>query len=189
MMAYASWSVVFGEQPSAAKWNILGTNDAEFNSRLTKAGMVVQQVDTLVSAGTTGTTIIPRDNTIPQNTEGDQYMTLAITPTSATNKLIIETMSYLSSSANNATIAAALFQDTTANALAADDGFQPAATGAVLVPVYHSMVAGTVASTTFKIRAGAHTAGTTSFNTSGAVTAPIYGATTKSFMRITEVVV
>lgn len=30
-MAYASWSVVFGEQPSAAKWNILGSNDASFN--------------------------------------------------------------------------------------------------------------------------------------------------------------
>lgn len=30
-MAYTSWSVVFGEQPSAAKWNILGTNDASFN--------------------------------------------------------------------------------------------------------------------------------------------------------------
>lgn len=30
-MAYAAWSVVFGEQPSAAKWNILGTNDASFN--------------------------------------------------------------------------------------------------------------------------------------------------------------
>lgn len=30
-MAYASWSVVFGEQPSASKWNILGSNDASFN--------------------------------------------------------------------------------------------------------------------------------------------------------------
>jgi len=30
-MAYASWSVVYGEQPSAAKWNILGSNDASFN--------------------------------------------------------------------------------------------------------------------------------------------------------------
>lgn len=30
-MAYASWSVTFGEQPSATKWNILGTNDASFN--------------------------------------------------------------------------------------------------------------------------------------------------------------
>lgn len=30
-MAYQVWSVVFGEQPSASKWNILGTNDAGFN--------------------------------------------------------------------------------------------------------------------------------------------------------------
>lgn len=30
-MAYTAWSVVFGEQPSAAKWNILGANDASFN--------------------------------------------------------------------------------------------------------------------------------------------------------------
>jgi hypothetical protein len=30
-MAYASWSVVYGETPSASKWNILGTNDASFN--------------------------------------------------------------------------------------------------------------------------------------------------------------
>lgn len=30
-MAYAAWSVTFGEQPSASKWNILGTNDASFN--------------------------------------------------------------------------------------------------------------------------------------------------------------
>lgn len=31
-MSYAAWSVIFGEQPSAAKWNILGTNDAYFDS-------------------------------------------------------------------------------------------------------------------------------------------------------------
>lgn len=30
-MAYAAWSVIAGEQPTAAKWNILGTNDASFN--------------------------------------------------------------------------------------------------------------------------------------------------------------
>lgn len=30
-MVYQSWSVVFGEQPSSAKWNILGANDASFN--------------------------------------------------------------------------------------------------------------------------------------------------------------
>lgn len=33
-MAYQQWSVVYGEQPSASKWNILGTNDAHFYSFL-----------------------------------------------------------------------------------------------------------------------------------------------------------
>lgn len=31
MDAYQEWDVVFGEVPSAAKWNILGTNDGRFN--------------------------------------------------------------------------------------------------------------------------------------------------------------
>ena len=44
-MAYASWSVVFGEQPSASKWNILGTNDSYFNT----------QVGSNFSLGTTST--------------------------------------------------------------------------------------------------------------------------------------
>lgn len=38
-MAYSSWSVVFGEQPSATKWNILGTNDASFNDGTGIAGL------------------------------------------------------------------------------------------------------------------------------------------------------
>lgn len=33
-MSYSSWSVIPGEQPTTAKWNILGTNEADFNARL-----------------------------------------------------------------------------------------------------------------------------------------------------------
>lgn len=44
-MAYASISFSFGEQPSAAKWNILGTNDAYF--------------DSLIGSGTAWTTWVP----------------------------------------------------------------------------------------------------------------------------------
>lgn len=40
-MSYAAWSVVFGEQPSAAKWNILGTNDSSFNDGTGIANMEV----------------------------------------------------------------------------------------------------------------------------------------------------
>jgi len=40
-MAYAAWSVSFGEQPSTAKWNILGTNDASFNNGTGIANMAL----------------------------------------------------------------------------------------------------------------------------------------------------
>lgn len=36
-MAYSAFSVVFGETPSAAKWNLLGANDATFNDFITGA--------------------------------------------------------------------------------------------------------------------------------------------------------
>ena len=53
-------------------------------------GKVVQVVHVQDGASATGTTTHPIDDTIPQNTEGDEYLTLAITPTNASNKLLIE---------------------------------------------------------------------------------------------------
>lgn len=146
-------------------------------------GAVVQVVDAPFTSVATGTTTIPLDNTIPQNTEGDQYMTLAITPKSATNKLVITTTVYAASSAAAYHMIAALFQDSTANALAASAA---ASTGnnAVTITFTHTMVAGTTSATTFKVRAGGDAAGTTTFN--GRASAVNFGAITKSSMVITE---
>jgi len=67
-MAYAAFSVVFGEQPSAAKWNILGSNDASFNDgtgiasdAITDAKLIYGKVrsrqgGSATNWGTTGTT-------------------------------------------------------------------------------------------------------------------------------------
>lgn len=44
-MAYNVWSVVFGEQPSAAKWNLLGGNDAEFNGMIQRSGSGINLMD------------------------------------------------------------------------------------------------------------------------------------------------
>lgn len=52
-MAYTSWSVVFGEQPSAAKWNILGTNDASFNDGTGIAVSAITPEKLLTGTGTT----------------------------------------------------------------------------------------------------------------------------------------
>ena len=51
-MAYASWSVVFGETPSASKWNILGTNDASFNDGTGIAVSAITPEKLLTGTGT-----------------------------------------------------------------------------------------------------------------------------------------
>ena len=147
------------------------------------ASKFVQQVATQVGTIATGTTLIPFDNTIPQNTEGDQYMTLAITPTSATNILTIQVIANLSPSVPN-TMCMALFQDATANALAAVFAYQPTATGGLTIPLNHRMTSGTTSATTFKIRIGGVGAGTTTFN--GTTAGQLFGGTLASTIIITE---
>lgn len=160
---YSAWSVVFGEQPSAAKWNILGTNDAYFDDYIDRTGFPVQVVSTSSAATTSSTTTMPVDNTIPQNTEGFEVMTLSITPTSATNKLVISVETLSGNDTGNRNQAIALFQDSTVGALAATVQFQSQSGGDISLSLQHTMVAGTASSTTFKVRLGSSGAGTTTF--------------------------
>ena len=150
------------------------------------ANRVVQVVNTIDSAVATGTTQWVLDDTIPQNTEGDEYMTLAITPTSSSNKLLIEAEVNLSHSAAIAWMAAGLFQDSTASALAASwAGRDNAIAAPCKVTLSHYMDAGTTSSTTFKIRAGTGIAGTTTFN--GITGGRSFGGVMASSITITEI--
>jgi len=146
-------------------------------------GSVVQVVNTQDGAVATGTTTLPNDDTIPQNTEGDEYMTLAITPASTTNKLLITVTIVLNHSAVEQ-LAAALFQDTTVNALKAVQGSAQATDKLAVLTFSHFMTAGTVAATTFKVRAGSSVAGTTTFNGDGT---RLYGGVMGSSITITEI--
>lgn len=157
---------------------------AEISSAQVAAGVPVQMVSTNYSAVATGTTLLPYDDTIPQNTEGTEFMSQAITPKSATNTLIIEATIFLSNSATNS-MTAALFQDSTANALAASSTYMFTATGAICLKLRHTMTAGTTSSTTFKVRAGGDAAGTITFNGSGG--ARRFGGITLSNIKVTEV--
>lgn len=145
---------------------------------------VVQQVSNIDGAVATGTTVIPADDTIPQNTEGDEYYTLAITPTSATNKLVIEVSIQLASSSGGVGCAA-LFQDSTASAIACGSDYF-SSTGRIQQIVFrHIMTAGTTSATTFKVRAGASNAGTTTIN--GAGGSRLFGGVLRSGITITEI--
>lgn len=150
-------------------------------------GAIVQVKNVVTGATASGTTTIPIDDTIPQNTEGNEFMTLAITPTSATNKLKIDVCIILSTTATAPWyMAAALFQDSTANALACAVDVCNATDGSITMNFSYVMTAGTTSATTFKVRAGGNGAGTTRIN--GRAGARIYGGVLASSITITEYV-
>lgn len=147
---------------------------------------LLQTVSVETGAVATGTTTIPFDDTIPQNTEGDQYMSLSITPKSATSKLIIDVVVNLANSAASGNImTATLLQDSTANALAAAWQINGGANFVVSIAFRHIMTSGTTSATTFKVRAGLNVAGTTTFN--GQAAGRIYGGVLASSIVIQEV--
>ena len=84
---------------------LMFTNDAGTDEQLSGLGYqsVVQVVNVQSGASATGTTVIPDDDTIPQNDEGDEYLTLAITPKSASNILVIEITLMLDGMSTNGT--------------------------------------------------------------------------------------
>jgi hypothetical protein len=147
-------------------------------------GDMVQVKENFSGASTTGTTLIPLDNTIPQITEGDQYFSQSITPSSSANVLTIEHVGgYNSTAQNNVTVA--FFQDTTANALAVSGpALISVAANAINMYLKYSMIAGTNLSTTFKLRAGQQNAGTLRLN--GYSGAAIYGGVEASFLSVRE---
>lgn len=157
--------------------------DGAVTSPKVAAGIVVQVVSSLTSAVATGTTVIPYDDTIPQITEGDQYMTCVITPKSATNILVIESLFFGGSSVAVDNVNA-LFQDATANALVAISVYQATATGGVNIKLVHTMTAATTSPTTFRLRAGPGSAATMTFN--GQAAGRKFSTITKSSMTIWE---
>ena len=175
---YSSTTPVSGDQFVLAR---AGSNYRTDFSNLNK---VVQAVHTQTGAVATGATTIPNDDSIPQNTEGNEWMTKAITPISATNKLLIEAILHMSHGSSATSLIAALFQDSAANALAASEIYQDTAGTVRQLTLRHEMPAGTVIATTFKIRGGANGAGTVTLN--GASGARLLGGVLLSSLRITE---
>jgi hypothetical protein len=148
----------------------------------------LQKVSTLTGAVATGTTTIPLDDTKPDQSvpEGDQYMSLTITRKSAASKLYITVTAHATNSAAAANgICVALFQDSTALALAAEWILSTGSSLGGGICYTHVMDSGATGSTTFKVRIGSNQAGTTTFN--GQSGGRQYGGVMPSSIIIEEV--
>lgn len=147
-------------------------------------GTVIQIVGNQTGAVATGSTAMPWDDTIPQNTEGDQYLTQSITPKSATSKLKIDIMLNVGIATNNQVVLG-LFQDSNVGAIASSSLYVPTSTGSSIISLTHFMTSGTTSSTTFNVRAGISGGGTLTLN--GLSGARKLGGVCVSSIIITEI--
>ena len=183
---YVSWSSTTYRVIGWFRMNATGSGELDAYGVSNIAEMGVTNIVSITdSALDSGTTQVPIDDTIPQNTEGDEYITASIVPTNINNKLLIEHVGqYGVDSADSFTVA--LFQDSTAGALKAVGNRADAAARVYSTPLDHDMAAGTVSYTTFKIRAGRAGVGTTRFNSDSS--GRLYGGVSGSILRITEII-
>ena len=144
-------------------------------------GKLGQVVTTTTASTSTNSTTIPADDSIPQNDEGDEILTLAITPANASSKLMIfVTIGTWYNSASAQTKVAALFKDSDANAIfsiadSTNDDY------AKVCDFHWTQTAGSTSSQTFKLRVG---------SSSGNVVvnyASIYGGANQVVMSIWEI--
>lgn len=147
-------------------------------------GAIAQMLSTSDAGVVSHTTQIPFDDTIPQNTEGDEIFTLTITPTNASSTLLIEFNSnFAASTALRAT--AAFFVDSTADALAT---FSQRVESTARPEDIHARLflpAGSTSARTYKVRMGPDTG--TLYRNSSQATSHTYNGTMVSSFSVTEI--
>lgn len=158
-------------------------------------GAVLQTVyQELRTTGTAASAQIPFDDSVPQISEGAEILTASITPLVASSRLIVEACAFVGEESNTSdAIAMALFRDATLDAVAAtfsqqlSGGSEPFGGGVYFLPLNLSVevAAGSIAATTFSIRAGLNTSATIRWN--GNNGSRRFGGALVSYIRILEV--
>jgi hypothetical protein len=152
-------------------------------TNLTGLNRIVQDSLVFNTSLATGTTLIPLDDTIPQNTEGWLAQSKTITPTAIGNKITVEVTLNLAPSAA-ATITAALFQDELVDAVSVGSS-TGAASYVVQVSLRYRVTATSLSPLNFNVRVGTNVAATLTLNGVGG--ARRFGGVLSSTMRVYEV--
>ena len=144
---------------------------------------VRQIVNSYTGVVASGSTAMPRDNTIPHITEGNLFLTVSITPQSATSTLVIFVSLMLASGVPNS-YQAAVFRDAGVNALGVQASFQANANEMGPISLQLVTPSGSVAPSTFTVRAGCSTA--TPLQLNGTAGVQQFGGTASSGITIVE---
>lgn len=148
-------------------------------------GTIAQVVRDVETVYTTCGTIMPVDDTIPQSAEGDEILSVSITPTNAASTLLITVDLNVQLAIASGLFASAVFVDSVANAIAGRVGTSPT-TGRVETSNYtHSLSAGSTTARTYKVRAGSATA--TDLKINGDDATRLLGGVMSSSLSVVEI--
>ncbi len=157
------------------------------SSSMLPAGAIIQVVGTSYSASVSGTVTIPNDDSIPQITEGNEVMSLAITPGHTSNQLLVSCSAFVNLAAAAQTVIALFNTDVhTGNALFVTNGqTQAGADEYGSLSFEYLLNAPVTSSTTFTVRGGG-SSGAFGLNSNPAGSRK-YGAVAKSSLIIKEI--
>ena len=149
-------------------------------------GSVVKTVYAEYVANTNLSVAIPLDDTIPQNTEGVEILSVAIIPRFATSQILARFQGFGATIAGTELICA-LFRDAISNALAASSVFTEGASVGVRRPMHLEYLdsPATTSSITYKIRVGTNSG--TAMRLNGSNTARLFGGAARATLVLQEI--
>ena len=154
---------------------------------LGSTGKVLQVVKSTTASVITCGTNIPFDDTIPQNTEGNEVLTATITPSSATSNLYIKFFCSGNQSGSGGNgVMAALFVDSTANAFSVFGVPNQGANWQTTISLAASVASSSTTARTYKVRVGS-SGGITFYVNGNNVGTRVFGGASVAMLEIWEV--
>lgn len=171
----------------SADWKVLGRGGGTLLQARAALGLTGAVIDSAFGSYATNASLtaqIPIDDTIPQNIEGTEIISVSFTPKSATNRLRLRFSGPFTLSGNGTGVAA-IFSSASANALSARAQVVSSIQDRNQLMVEHEYVPGVTTALTFSVRAGPASALTMRFN--GSTVTRDFGGAAAATLVIEEI--
>lgn len=152
------------------------------NGTWAAAGIVLQVLQATYATNANLTTVIPLDDTVPTNTEGDEVLSQAITLSNAANRVFVEFSGWGATSAGSNALSYAIFRGSTC----IQSGYTVVITANFPVPIGGAILEtpGSVGPHTYSVRVGP--SGAVNARLNGSAVGRAYGGSAKATLTLTE---
>jgi hypothetical protein len=147
--------------------------------------LVIDRAYTEYTANANIASIIPLDDTIPQDTEGVQIISVSITPKSTTNRIRLRFQGTVVSAVSSVNVIAAVFNSSSTSALRTTYAATGGVDFATTLYLEHEYVPASTSAQTFTVRVGSQTGA--AFRMNGAASARFFGGTMAATLIVEEI--